>query len=348
MPKAIVCELCGSNDLIKQEGFYVCQHCRTKYSPEEAKKMMVEITGGTVKIDSSDELKNLYELARRAKEADNAEKALDYYEQIVIKNPSDWEANFYSNYYQAKNCKIGEIGYAASRLSDSMHATLMLVKQSGVSVDEQRAAVEEIANNSIELSRMLFQVYKNHYDGIDSQIKDSFVQEYANNCSLCRELVYNTGNEIVEVFGDEFGTIAAECWKEGVRQHNILNGVFVDKQSNAAVIDKYNEKIKKYDTSYEPPKTNMSSDGCYIATAVYGSYDCPQVWTLRRFRDYRLAETKFGRLFIKSYYAVSPTIVNYFGETKPFKLFWRRILDSFVEKLRAKGFADTPYNDRNW
>ncbi|MFR9028073.1 MAG: DUF2726 domain-containing protein [Clostridium sp.] len=25
--------------------------------------------------------------------------------------------------------------------------------------------------------------------------------------------------------------------------------------------------------------------GCYIATAVYGSYDCPQVWVLRRFRD---------------------------------------------------------------
>ena len=29
-----------------------------------------------------------------------------------------------------------------------------------------------------------------------------------------------------------------------------------------------------------------SSGGCYVATAVYGSYDCPQVWTLRRYRDY--------------------------------------------------------------
>lgn len=26
--------------------------------------------------------------------------------------------------------------------------------------------------------------------------------------------------------------------------------------------------------------------GCYVATCVYGSYDCPEVWTLRRFRDY--------------------------------------------------------------
>ena len=30
--------------------------------------------------------------------------------------------------------------------------------------------------------------------------------------------------------------------------------------------------------------------GCYVATAVYGSYDCPQVWTLRRYRDDILAK----------------------------------------------------------
>ena len=29
-----------------------------------------------------------------------------------------------------------------------------------------------------------------------------------------------------------------------------------------------------------------SSGGCYVATAVYGSYDCPEVWVLRRYRDF--------------------------------------------------------------
>lgn len=46
---------------------------------------------------------------------------------------------------------------------------------------------------------------------------------------------------------------------------------------------------------------STSSGGCYIATCVYGSYDCPQVWTLRRFRDYTLDETWYGRLFIRCY-----------------------------------------------
>ena len=36
--KALVCELCGGNDIIKQDGYFVCQNCGTKYSPEEAKK----------------------------------------------------------------------------------------------------------------------------------------------------------------------------------------------------------------------------------------------------------------------------------------------------------------------
>ena len=42
--KAIVCELCGSNDLVKTDGLYVCQHCGTKYTPEEAKKLMVDVS----------------------------------------------------------------------------------------------------------------------------------------------------------------------------------------------------------------------------------------------------------------------------------------------------------------
>jgi DNA-binding beta-propeller fold protein YncE len=40
--KKLSCEMCGSIDLIKQDGVFVCQSCGAKYSVEEAKKMMVE------------------------------------------------------------------------------------------------------------------------------------------------------------------------------------------------------------------------------------------------------------------------------------------------------------------
>jgi len=95
-------------------------------------------------------------------------------------------------------------------------------------------------------------------------------------------------------------------------------------------------------------KSEEKKGGCYIATAVYGSYDCPQVWTLRRFRDDTLAETWYGRAFIKTYYAISPTLVKWFGETKWFKGIWKSILDRMVSSLIAEGVKNTPYNDRNW
>jgi len=108
-------------------------------------------------------------------------------------------------------------------------------------------------------------------------------------------------------------------------------------------IKKINEQFSEANiTVYEP----KSSGGCYVATAVYGSYDCPEVWTLRRFRDKTLAGTCFGRLFIRFYYAVSPTAVKYFGNTKLFKNLFRKPLDKFVNFLNRKGFEDTPYYDK--
>ena len=90
------------------------------------------------------------------------------------------------------------------------------------------------------------------------------------------------------------------------------------------------------------------SGGCYVATAVYGSYDCPEVWTLRRFRDNVLAETWYGRLFIRFYYAVSPTAVKWFGNSQWFQDFFRSRLDTLVSELQDDGFESAPYEDTVW
>ena len=101
------------------------------------------------------------------------------------------------------------------------------------------------------------------------------------------------------------------------------------------------------DDDYVPQPTRKKS-GCYVATAVYGSYDCPQVWTLRRFRDSQLAATLPGRAFICTYYAVSPTLVNWFGGSAWFRRLWRGPLDRLVQRLQAQGVEDTPYQDQEW
>lgn len=95
-------------------------------------------------------------------------------------------------------------------------------------------------------------------------------------------------------------------------------------------------------------RQTSSGGGCYIATCVYGSYDCPQVWTLRRYRDNILARSWYGRLFIKVYYALSPSVVRMFGETEWFKRIWKCRLDKKLIKLRAQGIESTKYEDKIW
>lgn len=93
------------------------------------------------------------------------------------------------------------------------------------------------------------------------------------------------------------------------------------------------------------PQEQQKKKGCYIATAIYGSYDCPEVWVLRRYRDVNLDGNPFGRMFIKVYYRLSPTMVKVFGKTKLFNAFWRKTLDRKVSRLKKKGYQDTPYYD---
>ena len=133
--KQLLCEMCGGKDLIKQDGVFVCQSCGSKYSVEEAKKMMVEVDAkveiqGTVKVDNSEELNNLYQLARRAKESKNSENAAKYYDMILVKDPASWEANFYSVFFKSYGCKIAEIGIASENISNCIENTYILLKSS--------------------------------------------------------------------------------------------------------------------------------------------------------------------------------------------------------------------------
>ena len=88
------------------------------------------------------------------------------------------------------------------------------------------------------------------------------------------------------------------------------------------------------------------STGCYIATCVYGSYDCPEVWTLRRFRDDIMQKSLLGKMFIRTYYATSPSIVAWFGRTRWFDKLFKFVLDPFVRALQNYGIARTPYDDK--
>lgn len=351
--KQLTCEMCGSTNLMKQDGVFVCQDCGTKYSVEEARKMMVEgtvdVTGSTVKVDNSDELKNLYQIARRAKDDNNGENAAKYYDMILVKDPTSWEASFYLVYFRAMECKIAQIQSAGISVGNCVDTVLKLIKDHVEEKEDQEKAVMEVALRCTLISSMLYNGAKNHYEGIDLSIRNNYIQEMVNNCCAARDIMYILGNNIESLFGDneKLQMTAASAWKDGISKHNGLMSSFANKEANKNDILHYVSKVQKYDSSYQTPTIDTTS-GCYVATAVYGSYDCPQVWTLRRYRDYTLARHWYGRVFVHMYYAISPTLVKWFGHTEWFKNMWRGTLDKMVKNLQEKGVECSPYEDKMW
>ena len=360
--KALTCEMCGSTDMVKQNGVFVCQSCGTKYSLEEAKRMMIAGTvnvAGTVKVDMSEKLKNLYTIARRAKDEDNSENAAKYYDLVLQEDPESWEASFYLIYYKAMSCTLGEISSAAISVTNCLKSVLQLVNKQTNDDDERNFIFLEITDKITTLTTMLADAACHHFNSIDQQIRDEFIQSHITNLLSIAQICYTLG-DLLET-QNKSRDLAILMWEFAIDIHAkaIIHCFF--RKNELAKVDVYANKIRQVKPNYflpqilsiltrpsSNPPVKSSSGGCYIATAVYGSYDCPEVWTLRRFRDFRLGVSWYGRLFIKLYYFVSPTIVKYFGQTKIFQTFWRKRLDKFVAKLHAQGVSEKPYTDKNW
>lgn len=254
--KQLTCEMCGSTDLMKQDGVFVCQSCGTKYSVEEARKMMVEgtvdVTGSTVKVDTSAELANLYQIARRAKDDNNGANAAKYYDMILVKDPTSWEASFYVVYFKAMECKIAQIRSAAISVSNCEDSVLALIRDH-VAEENQEAAVAEVVMRSIRIANMLAGGAKSHYDGIDSDIKSKYTQEYVDNVCAARDILYTCGSQVERIFGNqtEIARYAADAWKAGIDIHSKVLPCAVDIAGNRRVMASYAKKIGKYDPAYE-------------------------------------------------------------------------------------------------
>lgn len=373
--KQLTCEMCGSSDLIKQDGVYVCQSCGTKYSIEEAKKMMIEgpvdVSGSKVKIDSTDALDNLYLLARRAKSSNNYADAAKYYGIIVQQDPNSWEANFGYIYYTAVGCTIGQIESATNSVQNSLGSIFKMIDtyEEENKKDDSRI---EVYNSVLSLADLLANAAQNTHQSLcgnmttSSAVYSSVMSDYFNRTGACIRMLMILAQNMIAVYKTSNNNKYKEWAVIALKKANLINADVCQNslyRNNPSHLVKMKEiediitkSIKVYETNYTGPLENIiisqrtasQNSGCYVATAVYGSYDCPPVWTLRRYRDYTLDKTWYGRAFIRIYYAISPTLVKWFGHTEWFKKMWKGKLDRMVEKLQKNGVEDTPYEDRKW
>jgi len=352
--KALVCEMCGGQDLIKKDDMYVCQHCGTKYTVEEARKLMVE---GTVKIDNSDFVQRYLQNARRAKEKEDWEETEKYYNLVEQNDPTNIEAIFYSSYGKAKASLVDSDIYKRQAAFKVLQNCVSIIDDNFdiEKESDQKEIVKQICNDIVKMYESDF-VYTQRKNGYGIVVSDNKQETYALFNNLASEFC-TTLEEIIKKYPSDrakdtifYYDLAVKCCDAMLsRGHFALISL---RKPTEDRLQRYHDAWHEIDSTHvnslPPLPQQTSSGGCYIATAVYGSYDCPQVWTLRRYRDYSLARTWYGRAFIRTYYAISPTLVKWFGETKWFKRLWQGKLDRMVSRLNHQGVEDTPYIDREW
>ena len=367
--KALTCEMCGSTNLIKEGGVFVCQSCGTKYSVEEAKKMMVEGTvdvKGTVKVDKSNEIENLLKLAEEAIGSVNGEEAYSYANRALEIEPENAKAWFLRMKAVGltailKDLKVLEVikaGNNAVKYSNNELGKDVYVYYLTKCLNDLKFCMNQLANTDaikqLYEANVLLDAIKASEKTMASDTIVNIILTQVDNVITLRDCVPNT----IVSSDPDISRLVGEVAKQWVYYTNALNSRFnvYNAKINDNTITKYRDILVKIKTGLPDNMINEISEeqisnpsnggGCYVATAVYGSYDCPEVWTLRRFRDLTLDETWYGRLFIKAYYATSPTFVKYFGNVKLFKSQGKKLLDKWVVKLNSKGYDNTPYKDK--
>jgi hypothetical protein len=76
--------------------------------------------------------------------------------------------------------------------------------------------------------------------------------------------------------------------------------------------------------------TTTATNGCFIATAAWGTQDAPEVVALRKFRDDDLLTTTLGSDVVNAYYSVSPSIADVIRDSNPLKYLVRILLKPIV------------------
>ena len=114
--KTLTCEMCGSTNLMKQDGVFVCQSCGTKYSVEEAKKMMIAGTvsvAGTVSIDNSEQVKNLLLQGNRYLESEEYGEAEAVFSKVLAIESNNLEAQLGKGIASGWQSDFGKPRYTA-------------------------------------------------------------------------------------------------------------------------------------------------------------------------------------------------------------------------------------------
>lgn len=201
--RQLTCEMCGSSNLVKEGGVFVCQSCGCKYSVEEAKRMMIEgtvdVSGSTVMVDNSSYVQRYLQNARRAYEKQDWEEVEKYYNLVEQNDPTNIEAIFYSAYGKARTTLIDKDFYRKEAAFEVLRRSVSVLDDNYD--PSERDIVERVSADIAKLHSASF-VYETAKNGYGTTVRDDSAKTAALFKSVSAEFVETCIN-IANKFGSD-------------------------------------------------------------------------------------------------------------------------------------------------
>ena len=259
------CEMCGGTELVKRDGVFICEHCKTKYSIDEAKKLMIEGDGdivitGKVEIDNKEKISNLYTLAQRAHAQQNYTDALKYYEMLLIEDPNNWIPIFYTNYLKFFCLKVDlehlvqmsqEIALFRKNITEAVKQII-----NSKNSQENEKVLSDIFEKTLNLCNQCKIKNDDLFNLLSSKQKENYIEKYERNVENIALLYELLGDYFEEYLRNQ--TKFMICWEKA---YEYAKKEYLKKRIIA--------KIQKYNPSYKESKVNEPFTGVKVLKILF-------------------------------------------------------------------------------
>lgn len=199
------------------------------------------------------------------------------------------------------------------------------IYNNGLKKQSVKIAQKAIEESSYPLNRF-------HYAGFITATCDEILTDLFGNFKFyTKEIVNNNYFEDIM----KYAKIALEDYESLTTQQKEL---LLSDEFYSGKINVFRNVVSQFPKEVEKIKNQKDKKGgCFIATAVYNSYEAPEVLILRKFRDDILLSSKIGQFFVKFYYSFSPPIAKLLSNKSLLKVIVKKyILTPFVKYVENK------------
>lgn len=213
--KRMECEICGSNNLIKtEENVFECQACGCKYTLEQAKSLLQEITG-TVSVSNIASAENLLLRARRFLDDLDFDSAKEYCNRVL-----DIDAdNQAANNFMEEIADIIELSKTCERICSDMSYFIHMDEPPYDYLYPKSVAYNQLSQRIFLKLNFEKKCYCQYIDKYGKSLGPTFT-------GIVIFFLLKNDLERVKLFISENFQLDLNFYVTGARKRNILNNAF--------------------------------------------------------------------------------------------------------------------------